>query len=300
MRQVSLAPNLKLSRIIHGHWRLRDWNLSTQEILTLTKQAVELGITTIDHADIYGDYTCEALFGAALARDKKLRDQIQIVTKCGIKLKSSKFPERNLKYYDYGYDYITTSVNQSLKNLNTDYIDLLLLHRPSPFFDPEEVAKAFSHLKESGKVMHFGVSNFTPSQFEMLNAFVGNQLVTNQIEISPYFLEAFKNGAMDYLQQHNIKPMAWSPLAGGKLFDATDEKSQRILECLKQISRETGEASLDKIVYKWLLMHPAGIMPIVGSGKLERLKNAVDASDVDLSLEQWFKIYVASEGKELP
>jgi len=299
MKPIALAPNLKLSPIVHGYWRLTDWNLSTQEILTLTQQAIELGITTLDHADIYGDYSVEALFGKALATDKKLRKKIQLVTKCGIKLLSSKFPNRTVKHYDYSYEAINTAVNQSLTNLNTDYIDVLLLHRPSPFFKPEEVAKAFFDLQKIGKVLHFGVSNFSASQFEMLNSYVDSPLVTNQIEISPYYLDAFKDGTLDHLQQHKIKPMAWSPLAGGRLFSPSDERGKRVLNCITAIAHEIGEQNLDKVIYKWLLMHPAGIMPIVGTGKIERLKNAADAFDVPLTLEHWFRIYIASEGKEM-
>ncbi len=299
MKPIELAPNLSLSPIIHGHWRLTDWNLSTKEIITLTEQCIELGITTFDHADIYGNYSCETLFGKALASQKSLRDKIQIVTKCGIKLLSGKFPERNTKHYDYSYEAITTSVNQSLANLQTDFIDVLLLHRPSPFFNPEEVAKAFAYLQQSGKVLHFGVSNFSASQFDMLNSFVDSPLVTNQLEISPYCLDVFKDGNLDHLQQHSIKPMAWSPLAGGRLFSPNDEKGNRLLECISIIAQEIEEENLDKVVYKWLLMHPAGILPIVGTGKIERLKNAADACDLELSLEQWFRIYIASEGKEM-
>jgi predicted oxidoreductase len=299
MKTIALAPNLSLSPIVHGQWRLPDWNLNTEEIIALTEQCIELGITTFDHADIYGDYSCETLFGNALASQKSLRNKIQIVTKCGIKLLSGKFPERNTKHYDYSYEYIVSSVNQSLKNLQTDFIDVLLLHRPSPFFNPEEVAKAFSDLRQSGKVLHFGVSNFSALQFDMLNSHIDSPLVTNQIEISPYCLNAFKDGTLDHLQQHNIKPMAWSPLAGGRLFSPNDEKGNRLLECISTIAKEIGEDNLDKVIYKWLLMHPAGILPIVGTGKIERLKNAADACDLELSLEQWFRIYIASEGKEM-
>ncbi|HQB79099.1 MAG TPA: aldo/keto reductase, partial [Tenuifilaceae bacterium] len=160
MVRIALASNLSISRVVHGHWRLSDWNLTPQQLLSLVQGAMEIGVTTFDHADIYGGYTCEQLFGNALALKPELRPQLQIVTKCGIKLMSPKYPERTVKHYDYSYAHIVDSVNASLKNFGTSYIDLLLLHRPAPFINPEEVAKAFSVLGQSGKVLQFGVSNF--------------------------------------------------------------------------------------------------------------------------------------------
>ena len=300
MKKIELAQNLKISPIVHGHWRLNDWKISKQDLLELTQRAIEYGITTFDHADIYGDYNCEKLFGDVLINKKGLRNDIQIITKCGIKLVSDKFPERKAKYYDYSYNYIISSVNQSLINLRTDYIDLLLLHRPSPFFAVEEVAKAFSDLKKSGKVLQFGVSNFDPNQYEMLDSYSEDKLVTNQIEISPYCLENFKNGNLDFLLKKKIRPMAWSPLAGGELLFPKTEKGQRLLKCITEIAHELGEESIDKIIYQWLLMHPSGIIPVIGTSKSSRLKNAIDAFNIKLSLEQWFRIYIASQGTEMP
>lgn len=300
MKKIELAQNLKISPIVHGHWRLNDWKISKQDLLELTQRAIEYGITTFDHADIYGDYNCEKLFGDVLINKKGLRNDIQIITKCGIKLVSDKFPERKAKYYDYSYNYIISSVNQSLINLRTDYIDLLLLHRPSPFFAVEEVAKAFSDLKKSGKVLQFGVSNFDPNQYETLDSYSEDKLVTNQIEISPYCLENFKNGNLDFLLKKKIRPMAWSPLAGGELLFPKTEKGQRLLKCITEIAHELGEESIDKIIYQWLLMHPSGIIPVIGTSKSSRLKNAIDAFNIKLSLEQWFRIYIASQGTEMP
>jgi predicted oxidoreductase len=280
--------------------RLANWKLSDQELLKLTEQAFELGITTFDHADIYGDYRCEKLFGDALKLRKGIRKDIKIITKCGIKLITDKFPARKLKYYDYSFNHIVSSVDNSLKNFGTDYIDLLLLHRPAPFFNPEEVASAFSSLKKSGKVIHFGVSNFNPMQFEMLNACTDENLVTNQVEISPYCLEHFENGNIDYFLKEKIKPMAWSPLAKGKLINPRDEKGQRIHDKLLEVAGELNVPTIEKIIYSWLLNHPTSIIPIVGTSKIERIKHAVEAVNIDMSLEQWYKIYTASTGKEVP
>lgn len=300
MQRIKLASDLFVSPIIHGHWRLRDWKLSKQELLKLVQQAIELGVTSFDHADIYGDYSCESLFGEALALHKGLRGDIQLITKCGIKLLSEKFPQREVKIYDYSADHIVSSVNQSLLNFRTDHIDLLLLHRPSPFFNPEEVSKAFSQLKNSGKVRYFGVSNFLPGQFNLLQSCLDEKLVVNQIEASPFCLEHFQNGNLDFLQQNKIRPLAWSPLAGGELFSPKSAQGQRVLKVLREVSAETGDAPIDQIAYQWLLMHPSGILPVVGSGRVDRLKSAVDALSLKLNLEQWFKIYIASQGMELP
>ncbi|MEI7724936.1 MAG: aldo/keto reductase [Bacteroidota bacterium] len=300
MSRIKLTKDLEFSRIVHGHWRLAEWNLSDQELLKLTEQAIELGVTTFDHADIYGNYRCEKLFGNALSQKKSLRNDIEIVTKCGIKLVSEKFPTRKLKIYDYGFDHIISSVNNSLVNFGTDHIDLLLLHRPAPFINPETVAQAFSALKKSGKVLHFGVSNFNPAQFDMLNSFTDEPLVTNQVELSPYCLEHFDNGNIDYFLKEKIKPMAWSPLAGGRLMNPRDEKEGRISQALWEVAGELNVDSIDKIIYSWLLKHPASIIPIAGTRNIERIKITVEAIDIDMTLEQWYKIYNASTGKELP
>ena len=217
-----------------------------------------------------------------------------------IKLLSGKFPERKIKYYDYSFDHIVNSVHTSLKNFNTDFIDLLLLHRPAPFFDPEEVARAFTHLEKSGRVRAFGVSNFLPFQTEMLQSFVDQKLVTNQIEISPMCTEHFDNGNLDFLIKEKITPMAWSPLGGGRIFNNNDEKYVRLHGVLSEIAGNHNAESLETIIYAWLLMHPSNIAPVVGSSKFERVKAAVDAQDVNLTTEEWYQIYTASIGSEVP
>ena len=300
MNRIKLAKDLEFSRLVQGHWRLASWKLSDQQLLTLTEQVIELGITTFDHADIYGNYQCEKLFGDAISLKTGLRREIEIVTKCGINLVSERFPDRKLKYYDYSIDHIVSSVNQSLKNFRTDYIDLLLLHRPAPFFNPEMVAQAFSELKKSGKVLNFGVSNFNVGQFELLNSFTEEKLVTNQVEISPFCLEQFDNGNIDFFLKEKIKPMGWSPLAGGRLMNPGEEREQRIFQVLSEVSRELEVDSVEKVIFSWLFKHPASIIPIVGTGNIDRIRKAVESENLDLSLEQWYKIYTASTGRDLP
>ncbi|MBY6086267.1 aldo/keto reductase [Priestia flexa] len=297
MQYIKLAEDLKFSRIIHGLWRLADWNLSTNDTQTLIEQCLDRGITTFDHADIYGNYSCEKLFGQALAQKPSLRESMQLVTKCGIKLTSDKYPERKINFYDTSKEHIINSANQSLKNLNTDYVDVLLLHRPDPFMDPQEVADAFIQLKEEGKVRYFGVSNFKRSQFDLLQSFLPFSLITNQIEVSPTYLNHFEEGTIEQCQQHKIAPMAWSPLGGGSIFTAEDERSIRVRNKLTEIGEEIGAKSLDQVVYAWLLAHPATIMPIVGSGKMNRIDVAIQALDLKVNRMQWFQILEASKGR---
>ncbi len=299
MERIQLAEDVSLSRIVHGMWRLNDWGYSKEETLNFIESCLYMGITSFDHADIYGNYTVEEQFGQALALKPSLRDQMELVTKCGIKLISSKRPAHSIKHYDTSREHIIQSVDQSLMNFKTDYIDVLLLHRPDPMMDPSEVAEAFTCLKREGKVKRFGVSNFLPSQYKMLNSYLEDPLVTNQIEISATYLEHFENGTMEQCLIDRISPMAWSPLGGGSIFTSTDEKALRVRNSLEKIKEETGAASIDQVLYAWLLTHPANIIPIVGSGKLDRVKSAADALELKLSRQQWFEILEASKGNEV-
>ncbi|WML50544.1 aldo/keto reductase family oxidoreductase [Neobacillus sp. PS3-34] len=299
MERVKMAEDLSFSRIVHGLWRLAEWDMSAEETVSLIEQCLELGITTFDHADIYGDYTCESLFGKALELDPTLRDKMQIVTKCGIKLLSSKFPERSVKRYDTSREHIIMSAEQSLNNLKTDFIDVLLIHRPDPYMNPEEVAEAFSILKQQGKVKYFGVSNFTPSQINMLQSYLDFPLVTNQVEISAMHVDTFQDGTIEHCLENRIAPMAWSPLAGGKIFSWDHLDTAELRRVLTEVGEETGVDSVDKLMYAWLLNHPARIIPIVGSGKIERITAAAESVKIKLSREQWFKIWIASIGHDV-
>jgi predicted oxidoreductase len=292
------AP-IKLSPVVWGHWRLPEWNLTSREIINLTLQCIDLGVTTIDSADIYGDYSCEKLFGDALALDPAVRNQIQIITKCGIRLISGKFPEVTVKHYDYSYNHIVSSVETSLKNFRTDHIDLLLLHRPSPLLNPSEVALAFNHLHSTGKVLHFGVSNFLPHQVELLQSFTPIPLVANQIEISPLQVEHLQNGNLDYMMQKHIIPMAWSPLGGGRLLSPKNDTDKRVSKVIHKIAKETSLLP-EQVAISWLTTHPSAIIPVVGSGKFERIKNAYYALNTKLSTQQWFEVYSASIGEDVP
>jgi predicted oxidoreductase len=300
MERITLSDNLSLSRFVHGEWRLADWGIQGPELAGLIEEVLDLGITSFDHADIYGLYTCEAIFGDALKSSPGLRDKMEIITKCGIRLVCDKNPGQTIPYYDQSSDHIIQSVENSLTNLGTDRIDLLLIHRPSPLMDPEEIAGAFSRLYKDGKVLNFGVSNFTPIQFETLSEYCEMPLVTNQIEISPYCIEHFLNDNIPFLQQKRIAPMAWSPMAGGQLFHPDNEKAKKVAGELRKVADELNVEGIDKIAYSWLLQHPGNFLPIIGSGKVERIKSAIEATGIKMSTEQWFRIYTASLGTNIP
>jgi predicted oxidoreductase len=300
MEKVNMTEELQFSRIIQGFWRLADWGMSDKELLTFIEACMDVGITTFDHADIYGRYTCEELFGNALKLKPELRDSMQIVTKCGIKPIHPDYPDRVVGHYDTTKEHIIQSVEQSLKNFGTDYLDVVLIHRPDPFMNPEDVAEAFTALHQQGKVKNFGVSNFLPSQFNMLSSYLDMPLITNQIEVSVMHFEHFEKGTIDQCMEYRIKPMIWSPLAGGRIFTDNSERAVRLRKTLEKIGEQIGAASIDQVMYAWLLAHPAGFMPIVGSGKLERVQAAVNATKLKLSRQQWFTIFESSNGHPVP
>ena len=300
MEQIILSKEVTLSRVIHGLWRLKDWKMTREQLLLFVQQAMDMGVTSFDHADIYGNHECEAMFGEALALQPALRNKMQLISKCGIMLTTDKNPDRKVKHYDYSKAHIIKSVEQSLINLKTDFLDVLLLHRPSPFFDVAEVAEAFEILKKQGKVLAFGVSNFNQTQYELLDNYLTEKLVTNQIEISANCLEHFENNNLDFLQMKKVSPMAWSPLGGGNIFNPSNEKDERVAQAIKNLGEELGVGEPDKLMYAWLFKHPSRIMAIAGTGKIERLRTAVDALDIDMSLEQWFGVYIAARGKQMP
>ncbi|MFC0557500.1 aldo/keto reductase [Halalkalibacter alkalisediminis] len=300
MQRIQLTEDLSFSRLIHGLWRLDSWNQEKKKTLDLIKYAMEQGITTFDHADIYGGFTCEELFGQALSLEPSIREKMELVTKCGIVFEAPARPQHKSHHYNTSKKHIIESVENSLTNLKTDYIDVLLIHRPDPFMNPEEVAEAFRQLKNSGKVRHFGVSNFKHHQFTMLQSYLDEKLVTNQIELSAYQLENIEDGTLNLCLEKRMAPMAWSPLAGGALFKGTDEKSVRLRETLEKVKEEIEASSIDEVAYAWLLAHPAKIMPLIGSSQKERMARAVRSLEYHLTLDQWFEILQSSMGHDVP
>jgi predicted oxidoreductase len=290
----------EVSRLALGLWRLADWDLDDAGLLDLIHAALDLGISTFDHADIYGGYRCEELFGRALALEPSLRRRMQIVTKCGIKLISERRPAHRIKHYDTGKAHILASVDNSLRALGTDYVNLLLIHRPDPLMDADEVAEAFHELRSSGRVLHFGVSNFLPWQFDLLASRLDFPLVTNQLEISVLHMEALHDGTVDQCQRLGISPMAWSPLGGGRLFGSESDRAVHVRKALRAVGDDLGEASLDQVALAWLLRHPSRIVPVLGTGNVEHLHRSAAAAGLSLDRQQWFTIWAASAGHEVP
>jgi predicted oxidoreductase len=275
----------KLSRIVAGAWR---WN--SGDVTKLIQTSLEVGITSFDHADIYGDYENEKIFGNALKKVSVRRQELQLITKCGIKLMSSKQPNTWVKHYDTSKEHIIESVENSLKNLGTDHLDLLLIHRPDPLMDCEEVSEAFGLLKQNGKVLHFGVSNFTATQFEMLQSFLPFPLVTNQVEISLGKLDCMKDGTLDVLAKHKASPMAWSPLGGGKLMSSTAGL---------WAGKDKYSATETQLSLAWLLRHPSKMFPVIGTTQMERIIESAKAVEIILDRQDWFDMLKAATGKEV-
>ncbi len=284
-----------LSPIIAGvmNWGIWDKNLSTTEMIHVINSFLEHKITTFDHADIYGDYTTEAAFGKAFAESKIEREKIQLITKCGIQ--HTKGRNNAIKFYDYSKEYIIWSVENSLKNLQTDYLDVLLLHRPSPLMQSDEIAEAVSQLKSSGKIRSFGLSNFTASQSELIRQ--KTEISYNQIQFSATQHESMLDGSLDYMQLHQIQPMSWNPL--GTVFRENTEQTQRLKQLLVKLVEKYGVGS-DTILLSWILKHPSKIIPVAGTVNIARIQALMKAVTLQLSKEDWFAIWTESMGNRVP
>ena len=283
------------SELIAGTMRWGIWgaNHSVKEIQKLIDVCVEENITTFDHADIYGSHTTEELFGNAWKDMDLKRENLQFISKCGIVMNSDKKPSA-LKYYNYNKDYILNCVDESLSNLKTDYLDTLLLHRPSPLMNPEVIAEAFTVLKDAGKVKEFGVSNFSVSQFELINQYV--PLVTNQIEISVNEISAFENGILDQLMSKGLRPTAWSVM--GSYFSDQSDENIRIKKVIVELC-DKYNAEENQILLAFILKHPSKIIPVIGTSKAETIRTLSQTLQIDLDLEDWFRILESIRGKEV-
>lgn len=290
------ADGPALSRIVAGMWRMSEWDMAPQQRLAFIEQCLELGVTSFDHADIYGGYGVEALFGEALALKPALRERMQIVSKCGIKLLSPNRPGHTIQHYDTTAAHIAASVENSLRQLRTDYLDLLLIHRPDPLMDFDEMAAAFTRLRGEGKVKHFGVSNFSRHQFEALNRRVA--LATNQVEFSPLHLAPMFDETFDGLQDLGVAPMIWSPLGGGRLFSGGDAAGERLRAVIQQVADEV-QRPFASVVFAWIMQLPCKPVPLTGSGRIAAIEEAVQATQFTLSRQQWFEILRAARGHEV-
>ncbi len=281
-----------LSKIISGTmtWGVWGKNLNESSMINLINCCLENDISTFDHADIYGNYTTEASFGNAFANAKIIREKVQFISKCGIQTEA-----RNaIKHYDYSKDYIVWCVENSLKNLKTDYLNILLLHRPSPLMQADEIAEAIEKLKSEGKIIDFGVSNFTPSQCELIQT--RTKIDYNQIQFSLTNFDAMNNGNLDFIQINKIVPMAWNPL--GSVFKVDSEKTSRIEKAACKLSKKYS-VEVNVLLLAWILKHPAGILPVIGTTDSDRISNSMKAIEIDMDLEDWFSLLVASMGNKV-
>ncbi len=287
---------LTLSRIVAGMWRMGEWGMSPQQRVALIEQILELGVTSFDHADIYGDYGVEALFGEALKLQPSLRGRMELVSKCGIKLLSSKKPDHRIQHYDTSASHIIASAEASLRHLQTDYLDLLLIHRPDPLTDFDEVAEAFTQLRVAGKVRHFGVSNFSRHQFDCLNKRFA--LATNQVEFSPLETKPMFDETFDGLQDVGVAPMIWSPLAGGRLFGQPDAHLGNLQSVIQSIADKLDQP-FSSVVFAWIMRLPCRPIPLTGSGRIAAIAEAVKATSITLDRNDWFTILRAARGHEV-
>ncbi len=297
MERVELTPDLSLSRLVYGMWRLGDDpDTSPAHVEAKVEACLAQGITSMDQADIYGGYTAEEILGTALKVAPGLRDRIELVSKCDIVAPAGRHSAARVKHYDTSRAHIHTSVEHSLRLMHTDHLDLLLIHRPDPFMDQHETGAALDELVTSGKVRAVGVSNFRLHDWTLLQSAMQTPLCTNQIEISLTHHAPFTNGDVAYLQERGIAPMAWSPLGGGALFANLDRE---LLDRLDEIAEASG-TDRGAVAVAWLLAHPARILPVLGTNRLERIGRIADALKVRMDRQTWFELYTAALGHEVP
>jgi predicted oxidoreductase len=295
-RVATRSQGLYLSRIVAGMWRMTEWGMTAPQRVGFIEQCIALGVTSFDHADIYGGYGVEGLFGEALRAKPALRNQIELVSKCGIKLVSPQRPGHAIQHYDTSAAHIVASAEESLRQLHTDRLDLLLIHRPDPLMNFDEIAEAFQALQAAGKVLHFGVSNFSRHQFESLNRRIA--LATNQVEFSPMHVAPMFDETFDGLQDLGVAPMIWSPLAGGRLFSGTDANAENLRLVIKGIADEL-EQPFASVVFAWIMQLPCRPIPLTGSGRIEAVAVAVAGTAFTLSRTDWFRILRAARAHEV-
>ncbi len=301
MERFSLAPGApEFSSIAYGVWRLASDSAGTSPAVVRKKidACLEAGITTFDHADIYGEYTCEGLFGKALSESPGLREQMEIVTKCGIKVPSDRIPNCGVKHYEATVAWIESCVNRSLNELRTDRIDLLLVHRPDWLTSAEETATALKRVVDAGKVRSVGVSNYSTHQFQLLQHYLGVAPATNQIELSLLHMDAIYDGTLDQCQAAGVHPMAWSPLAGGRLYTDTPE-AVRTRRALEEVAAEYAATS-DQIALAWVAQLPSRPQLVIGTNKLNRIRSAAASNAIKLDRQHWYQLWEAACGRPIP
>jgi predicted oxidoreductase len=301
--KVSLScDGPEFSRLVFGTWRVLD-DPATRTVEGLhhrLRVCEEVGITTVDTAEIYGVYRVEEALGAAMAVDSALRQRLQIVSKCGIYVPCEFHPDRKTAFYNATAERIVKSAEKSLRFLRTDYLDLLLVHRPDWLASVDETAEGLNRLLKEGKIRNAGVSNYSVTQFDALNSRMLKPLVTNQVEFSLLHMDPVYDGVFDHAQQRGYRPMAWSPLARALLWDASHAASQRLQAVGRELSEKYEGATLDQLAYAWILAHPAGALPVIGTHKPERIRAAAAATKLRLEREDWYALWTAAKGHPIP
>ena len=301
MKRLKLtASGLEFSRMIYGTWRLLDTKPTAQEINRRLHACVDLGITTIDTAEIYGLYEVEQALGAALALSPGLRDKLEIVTKAGIYVPCSYHPERQTAHYNATGARLVKSLEKSLRLLGTDRVELFLVHRPDWLTRADDTADGLNRLLRSGKIHAAGVSNYTASQFDLLNAHLEKPLATNQLEFHLLHHDPIHDGTFHQCERQGVLPMAWSPLAGGRLFDPKNAAAPRLAAAAQSLAGRYGGATLEQLAYAWVMAHPSRPLPVIGTNKLERIQSAVQADQITLAHEDWYALWEAAQGRRVP
>jgi predicted oxidoreductase len=296
MERIELAQGLSFSRLVYGMWRLADdSDTSVKHVDAKINAALDQGITTFDQADIYGGYTAEAVMGAAIKANPSLRQRMEIVSKCDIVIDAGRHSGARVKHYNTTAEHINASVDASLTEMGIDEIDVLLVHRPDPLMDHHETGAALDALVDAGKIRAVGVSNFRPWDWNLLQSAMRHSLVTNQIELSLKHIAPFTNGDLAFHQQHGHVVMAWSPLGGGDLMTASNELTHR----LDSIAMRSG-VDRAAVATAFLLAHPAKITPVLGTNNLDRISHISAAETVELDRQDWFSLYEAALGSEVP
>jgi predicted oxidoreductase len=298
-RLASHSP--EFSSIVYGTWRiLDDPDFSLQNLNRRLNTCVELGMTTLDTAEIYGLYEVEKALGEAIALSPGLRDKLEIVTKAGIYVPCDYHPDRHTAHYNATGPRLVKSLEKSLRFLQTDHVELFLVHRPDWLASAEDTAEGLNQLVNEGKIACAGVSNYNTHQFDLLDSRMEQPLVTNQIEFHLLHTDPIQDGTLDQCQDLHLQPMAWSPLAGGRLFDRKNEAAQRLAQAASKMSAKYGDATLEQLAYAWIKAHPSQPVPVIGTNKIERMESAAKAAAIKLEREDWYALWEAAKGHKVP
>jgi len=302
MKRVQIAPNgPEFSSIVYGTWRVLDEpNASPQELNRRLNVCADLGMTTLDTAEIYGLYAVEEALGKALALSPGLRNKLEIVTKAGIYVPCQYHPERHTAHYNASGPRLVKSLEKSLRLMGIDHVELFLVHRPDWLTRADDTAGGLNALLEEGKIRSAGVSNYNTHQFDLLDSRMDQPLVTNQLEFHWLHMDPIYDGTFDQCQDLGILPMAWSPLASGRLFDPENEAAQRLAKVAAKLSPKHGDATLEQLAYAWIMAHPSRPLPVIGTNKIERIESAAKAVDIQIEREDWYTLWQAAKGHKVP